>query len=386
MAGIWINSGTDEAGWTLGAPRPFPDEKTLHGLIAENPQLLPLAGSPQLTILGSEVQLGAGYADILAVEPSGRPAIIEVKLAKNSEARRAIVSQVLAYAAFLQGLTVESLEQVNLQAHLKLAGYGSILEAVQANDQDGEVDADSFSATLQEFLDHGNFRLVLVLDDTSDELERILAYLDAMTIQALTVDLITMRVYEVNGAQIALPQPVVLDLNATRAQIESRGSRPTGPRATTQKPEKPIRSEGSEAFRDSIANVSGENRDRFDKLIAWAERIEKLPNVRLISTIGPYNNTLNPQILPNKSGLVSIWKVSPDGPPWFKIQRGVLERRAPNALADIERKFPDFKIGEGTLIPTSDDDFLDDILKALTAAYREATGAPPLSPPQEPPA
>ena len=365
MAGIWIHSGTDEAGWTLGAPRSFPDEKTLHKLIAENPQLLPLAGSPQLTILGSEVPLGTGYADILAVEPSGRPAIIEVKLAKNSEARRAIVAQVLAYAAFLQGLTVENLEQMNLQTHLSKAGYGSILEAVQANDQDGEVDADSFSARLQEFLDHGNFRLVLVLDDTSDELERILAYLDAMTIQALTVDLITMRVYEVNGAQVALPQPVVLDLNATRAQIESRGSRPTGPRPTTQKP---VYSEGSDAFRRSIADVSGENRAEYDKLIAWAEKVAELPNIRLISGLGKHTS-LKPIIRPNDRGLVNISRRSPDSPPTFKVERSVFVRHAPNSLADIKQKFPSVKIGGGNSVPT-EDEFLD----ALTAAYREAAG------------
>ena len=376
MAGIWINSGTDEAGWTLGAPRPFPDEKTLHGLIAENPQLLPLAGSPQLTILGSEVQLGAGYADILAVEPSGRPAIIEVKLAKNSEARRAIVSQVLAYAAFLQGLTVESLEQVNLQAHLSKAGYGSILKAVQANDQDEEVDADSFTNSLQGFLDHGNFRLVLVLDDTSDELERILAYLDAMTIQALTIDLITMRVYEVNGAQVALPQPVVLDLNTTRAQIESRGSGSTAPRPTTQKL---VRSEGSEAFRNSIASAS-ERRAEYDKLIAWAEEIAKLPGVSLVSTLGK-QTSLKPIIWPEDSGLVNISSRSPDSPPTFKVERTVFVRRSPNSLAVIERKFPSVEIRGGNAITIS-----DEILDALTAAYREATGAPPLSPPQEPPA
>ena len=37
--------------------------------------------------------------------------IIEVKLASNPEARRAIVSQVLAYAAFLHGLDVAGLQQ-----------------------------------------------------------------------------------------------------------------------------------------------------------------------------------------------------------------------------------------------------------------------------------
>lgn len=100
MSGIWTNTGD---GWDVGKPQSFRDEATLHRLIHENPHILPLAGSPRLVVLGSEVQLGNGYADILAVEPSGRPAIIEVKLASNSEARRAIVAQVIAYAAFFYG-------------------------------------------------------------------------------------------------------------------------------------------------------------------------------------------------------------------------------------------------------------------------------------------
>ena len=205
MTGIWTNMGE---GWELGSPQAFQDEATLHSLIEENPQLLPLAGSPRLTVLGSEIQLGTGYADILAVESSGRPAIIEVKLASNPEARRAIVSQVIAYAAFLHGLDVERLEQGPLRKPLVDAGYGSILDAVQAQDQEGAVDADSFSNSMQEFLDQGNFRLVLVLDEVSTELERVVAYLDAITVQALTIDLMTLKVYEVNGAQVALPQRV----------------------------------------------------------------------------------------------------------------------------------------------------------------------------------
>lgn len=41
---------------------------------------------------GSEVRLGSGYADLLAVETGGRPVLIEVKLAYNAEARRAGVA------------------------------------------------------------------------------------------------------------------------------------------------------------------------------------------------------------------------------------------------------------------------------------------------------
>ena len=57
MTGIWTNMGE---GWELGSPQAFQDEATLHSLIEENPQLLPLSGSPRLTVLGSEIQLGTG--------------------------------------------------------------------------------------------------------------------------------------------------------------------------------------------------------------------------------------------------------------------------------------------------------------------------------------
>ena len=72
--------------------------------------MLPLSGAPPLLILGREVPLGSGYADLVGVETSGRPVIIEVKLAENNEARRAVVAQVLAYAASLHGTTREQLE------------------------------------------------------------------------------------------------------------------------------------------------------------------------------------------------------------------------------------------------------------------------------------
>ena len=74
---ISTNSG---AGWQLLAPAGFPDERALHTLVEEAPQVLPQAGSPQLVILGREVQLGNAFADLIAIEPNGRLAVIEVKL------------------------------------------------------------------------------------------------------------------------------------------------------------------------------------------------------------------------------------------------------------------------------------------------------------------
>ena len=99
-------------------PTGFPDEKTLHYLVAAAPELLPLSGSPRLIVLGREVLLGSGYVDLLAIEPDGRPVIVETKLRNNTESRRAVVAQVLAYAAALHGISPEGFERDILAKHL----------------------------------------------------------------------------------------------------------------------------------------------------------------------------------------------------------------------------------------------------------------------------
>jgi RecB family exonuclease len=101
--------------------------------------LLPLAGTPRLIVLGREVQLGNGYADLIAIEPTGRIAIIEIKLARNAEARRAVIAQVLAYAAYLWKLDQTTLEQEVLNKHLRDRGYKSLAHAVESNDQEGST-------------------------------------------------------------------------------------------------------------------------------------------------------------------------------------------------------------------------------------------------------
>ena len=317
--------------------------------------------TPHLTVLGSEIQLGTGYADILAVESSGRPTIIEVKLASNSEARRAIVSQVIASAAFLHGFDVESLEQGPLRRPLADAGYGAILDAVQAQDQEGAVDAASFSTSLQEFLDQGNFRLVLVLDEVSAELARVVAYLDAITVQSLTIDLMTLNVYEVNGAQVALPQRVSPDVGATMPLATPGRARPAGPSV--------ILSDGPDAFRASIEGTTGETRTIFDELIAWAERLASLPNVRLFTYSGTERYTLLPRIMPDNAGLVTIWNDNQQ--PYISVYRSVFERLAPNSIEPVEQVIAPNKIGQGNTVRN----ITSQVLDAVTTAYQETGGS-----------
>jgi hypothetical protein len=147
----------------------------LHDLVEQAPQMLPLAGSPRLTVLGREVRLGSGYADLVAVESTGRLVVIEVKLAGNSEARRAVVAQVLSYAGYLQGLDADQLESQILAAHL--GSGGTVLAAAQADDQEHSLAPEAFSDGLARSLAEGSFRLVLVLDSAPDELMQVVGYL-----------------------------------------------------------------------------------------------------------------------------------------------------------------------------------------------------------------
>src|SRR4051812_34532352 len=126
MSAIWQQVGDR---WKLLDRVGFPDEATLHRLVEKSPEILPLSGKPQLAVVGREVSLGSNKADLIAVETTGRPVILEIKLANNAEARRAVVAQVLTYAAFLHKLSQERLETEILERHLRDRGLASLTEA-----------------------------------------------------------------------------------------------------------------------------------------------------------------------------------------------------------------------------------------------------------------
>ena len=352
MSGIWIKA---KNGWSTAPSQRFKLENELHSLVKDNIQMLPLAGSPRLSVIGSEIRLGSGWVDLLAVEMSGRPVIIEVKLARNAEAKRAIVAQALAYAASLRGWQVGDLEEGPLQGYLKSQGHQSILEAVQAQDQYSAVDAETFAETMQQYLATGAFRLVLLLDETSAELERLIAYLDAVTRSTITIDLITVSRYKVGGMEVALPQRV-----SPETDVTSTTTRPT--------PSQGELSDGPEVFRASIKNVMEGDQRVFESLLDWATEVEDLPDVALSSYRGVRSErfTLLLRFISQKAGLVTIW--NDKGKPYIQFWRSVFEKRAPKSIDSVEQII-EKKLGQGNTVTH----ITPELLKALTGAYREAT-------------
>jgi hypothetical protein len=351
MTVVW---GSDPGGqWRPLTPAPYPSEAALHDLVEQAPQMLPLAGSPRLTILGREVRLGTGYADLLAVESSGRLVIIEVKLAGNAESRRAVVAQVLSYAGYLQGLDPGQLESQVLAAQLGQAG--SVLAAVEADDQQHALDRTAFAEGLGRTLAEGSFRLVIVLDSAPDELLQVVGYLQLVS-DRIDIDLVTVTAYDANGSRVLVPQRI--DPGRRVAELsDAEANDRTG-----------VLYPGSAQFRATIPGTPAEQHDLLEHLADWADMLAADGLVKLYSYHGKNNMvTLLPRLASDNTGLVTIYNDRKAA--YLQFWRSVFERRAPLAIPAVEAA-AGIEVKQGNWTPNISDELLD----AITRAYREAVG------------
>ena len=354
MTAIWEQR---KGKWRLLGASSFPDEASLHDRVEEAPQLLPLAGSPRITVLGREVRLGSGYADLVAVERNGRPAVIEVKLARNAEARRAVVAQVLAYASYLYGLSISEFERDVLGDHLRRRGFDSVGAAAAADDQAGGLNQEAFSEALSANLASGRFRLVLVLDEAPEELVTLVGYLEAVTPE-LVIDLVTVAQYEVGGSQVLVPQRVEPGRREPEATAET----------TARAEDTGYMTQGADDFYTAIESASAEAQPQLRRMADWAVR---LFDDGLLKNLGTYhgktgNITLLPRLPVDDAGLVTIWHDDTGG--YVQWWRTVFERRAPESVERLDDQLGADAIGQGKI----DRDVTDELLEMLTDAYREA--------------
>lgn len=347
IPGIWTSG---DRGWKLTEPEGFPDEAALHDLIEDAPEILPLAGAPSIVILGREVGLGSGSSDLLGVEASGRPIIIEVKLRKNREAQRAVVAQILAYAAYLDGTTTELLEE-RLRDKLQAAGHATVQDAVMASDQEGAFDRDAFTDALDDHLKEGRFRLVIVLDDAPPELTTLVAYLEHVTDDKLVIDLVVVSNFNVNGAPVMIPQRVAPERH--EAVVEQT-------RSTGRRTDPPHRYPGIERFETAFEDQFSENAK---SVLKWARDLEERRLARLVTSIGRANQTFRAISPGERAGLVTVWRNGNDVEmTWAK---SVFGRRAPDFIERVEALVEGPK---SDLLPVN-----EGVLKLLTEAYEKAS-------------
>lgn len=161
--------------WRQPQVASYTDEGALQQLLLESPDLIPGVDSAAVV---DELYLGVGSVDLVAVEPSGSISVVECKLAANSEARRAVIGQILSYAAALRGLSYEEFD-----SRFQRRGGQALQDVVEsiAAEELPEWSGEEFRAAVASNLASGSFRLVIAVDVITEELKGIVEYLNTHT-------------------------------------------------------------------------------------------------------------------------------------------------------------------------------------------------------------
>lgn len=353
MTGVWVQGSGGR--WHSPATTGFVNEADLHHLIEQTPAMLPLAGNTTLAIVGREVTCGRERADLVAVEvETGRPVVIEVKLASNTDRRRSL-TQVLGYAAYIRRLDADGLETV-LRGYLNQHNYASIVHAAKAAAQaDPTFDDEVFRTRLQDALADGRLRAVIVLDEAPLELVELIGYLQDVTNDRLALDLVVVTAYEVGGQRILVPQLVEADRTQITAEVAGTGKPPSTSEIVS----------GAEEFAASIEAAPSNQQQMLQRLLEWARELEAAGLAQLYTSIGKGRWVLNPRLPGQSRAMVSIWN---DKGAYLSPYRTVFAQEAPSSLANLDAAVPN-EIGQGNYIKS---DYDAHLLGLLRDAYVEA--------------
>ena len=200
------------------AEAPFLAEDDLQALIAEYPELLDgeqiRPGDPRRWALvtrekgiAESADEGARWAiDHLIVDQDAVPTLAEVKRGANREVRRAVVGQMLEYAAHaaqswnpdeLRRTFEQTCAERDRDPDEELAGL------LQNRDQD----ADGFWRQVVTNLDASRLRLLFVADDIPESLERIVEFLNT---QMPRIEVLAVEIKRFQGASLQTLVPRVI--------------------------------------------------------------------------------------------------------------------------------------------------------------------------------
>ena len=167
----------------------FHSEATLQTYLEQFPSLLPVwevdeNAAPLLTI-GREVGVPSGAVDLLFTDASGLLTVVETKLARNPEARREVIGQVIEYASYLCTWDADDIErQGNDYLHSERAAEDyrdlDLYEALSKLAGDA-VAPDRFREDVEDNLKRGRIRLVIAVDEIVEPLRSTVTFLNSFS-------------------------------------------------------------------------------------------------------------------------------------------------------------------------------------------------------------
>ena len=148
---------------------PYADEAELEEVLATHDQLLVEDDEPPLALVTRQLHLpGSGIADLVFVDASGLPVVVEVKLGRNPQSKRDVIAQVFDYAAALSDWTVDELDA---------ATDGALEEGLGLLAAD-EATFKTRWRTVGSNLRAGTVRVVVAVDRMTDELSRVISFIN----------------------------------------------------------------------------------------------------------------------------------------------------------------------------------------------------------------
>ncbi len=149
---------------------------------------------------GGEISLPVGSVDILAFSRGGDIALCECKLARNTQANREVMGQILDYAAHLWEMSYEDFDQkIKERQQVNLADW--MREVLKSP----EWDEENFQR-IRENLNNGNFILVIAVNEINEESSRIVRYVNTTGNPGYAFAALEMRRFRSGEIEMLVPR------------------------------------------------------------------------------------------------------------------------------------------------------------------------------------
>ncbi len=188
--------------WHLPMSVPFASEDALHTLLQQSPELLPWSDAAPVVVARELAVPLTGYADLVFVSAVGEISVVECKLSSNSEMRRHIVGQVFAYASGIAGMNYEQFDLAFSTCTGKPL-VEAMAEAVQG--EDSVWDGENFRSIVAGNLTAGRMGLLIAVDGITEELKRIVEFINSHTTADLRVMALELSLVKHGDMEILLP-------------------------------------------------------------------------------------------------------------------------------------------------------------------------------------
>ncbi len=220
---------------------------------------------PRFILLRREMQVGDWSLDHLLVDQHGTLTFVEAKLLQNPESRRAVIGQILDYAAYAaENWSNGRLRQFAAEYWQQ---HGKDVDDV-IRDGFGDVDPEAFWRKVELSLLNQQIRLVVVADELRPEARRVIEFLNNQ-----------MRTVEVFGLEIRC---FGQDANTVVVPYLVGQTQATAAKSYTKNP---ARNWSIEELRAAYAEMPGTIGTRLSILLEWAVRHK---------CIAPGQDTQNP--------------------------------------------------------------------------------------------